>query len=406
MQPDTSGHLKMALHDHPMWRKPQHHQDLDPTHDHVHWTELFYDLIHVVTIFLLGNYLSSHLDLQGLLVFAGVFVALWYAWGELSMFNSIHVSTDVWHRVIMSVMICTLMFMAASIPAIDGGGWMFFALGFAANRAILAMLYLRARRIDESGQSVSSEQVRNFAVFAVLFAITAFLPKPFAFWTFAAAMLATQLLYMIPKVSVLRFDRFVPRAGHMAERFAFLTLIVLGEGFFKLVVTLSEKGIYKATPDVLVNFVFGGVSMFVMCWIYFDFVGNGKPRDERPPTVFTWWFSHLVLMLSGVMVGVALAAEVKVGFWEPYPTKYAAIGCFGLAGYIAMLWVLSHVIEYRVASDFGRGDVRLFGIALAIATFFIVPHVPALVGNLFWATALCSQIIVPLTRAWLRIRHE
>ena len=129
----------MALHDHPMWRKPQHHQDLDHAHDHVHWAELFYDLIHVVTIFLLGNYLSHHLDLHGFLVFAGVFITLWYAWGELSIFNSIYVSTDFWHRLIMAVMICTVMFMAAAIPAIEGKGWVFFALGFAANRAMIAL---------------------------------------------------------------------------------------------------------------------------------------------------------------------------------------------------------------------------------------------------------------------------
>ncbi len=396
----------MALHDHPMWRKPQHHHDLDHTHDHVHWTELFYDLIHVVTIFLLGNYLSHHLDVPGFLVFAGVFIALWYAWGELSLFNSIYLSTDVWHRVIMSVMICTLMFMAAAIPAIDGKGWMFFALGFAANRAMLAALYFRARRSNSSTHSMSSEQIRNYIVFSIIFAISAFAPKPYAYWIFAAALVATQVMYMIPKLSVLRFERFVPRLGHMAERFALLTLIVLGEGFFKLVVTLSEKGIYKVTPDVLVNFILGGISMFVMCWIYFDFVGNGKPKDEKSSTLITWWLAHLVLMICGVMVGVALAAEVKVGFWEPYPTKYAAIGCFGLAGYIAMLWVLSRVIEHRVASDFGRWDVRLFGIVLAVATFFIVPNVPSIVGNLLWATALFSQIALPLTRAWVTLRND
>lgn len=167
----------MALHDHPMWRKPQHPQDIDHAHEHVRWTELFYDLIHIVTIFLLANYLSHHLDVQGFLIFTGVFIALWYAWGELCLFNSIYVGTDVWHRVIMSLMICTLMFMAAAIPAIEGGGWMFFALGFAANRAMLAALYLRARRINASSRSMCSEQVRNFAVFAVLFGITAFLPS-------------------------------------------------------------------------------------------------------------------------------------------------------------------------------------------------------------------------------------
>lgn len=396
----------MALHDHPIWRKPQHHQDLDDAHDHVHWAELFYDLIHVVTIFLLGNYLSHHLDLHGFFVFAGVFITLWYAWGELSIFNSIYVSTDFWHRLIMAVMICTVMFMAAAIPAIEGKGWVFFALGFAANRAMIAALYYRARRANSSGDSMSTAQIRNFSVFAVIFAITAFLPAPLAYWVFAAAMVATQAMYMIPGVTVLRFERFVPRLGHMAERFALLTLIVLGEGFFKLVVTLSEKGIYKVSPDVLVNFVIGGVSMFVMCWIYFDFVGNAKPKDKKGSTLVIWWLAHLVLMLCGVMVGVALAAEVKVGFWEPYPTEYAAIGCFGLAGYIAMLWVLQNVIEHRLASDFGRWDVRVFGIVLAIICFFVVPHVPSLVGNLIWGTALLSQIAIPLTRAWTQFRHE
>ena len=389
-----------------MWRKPQHHSDLDHTHEHVHWTELFYDLIHVVTIFLLGNYLSDHLNLQGFLVFAGVFIVLWYAWGELSVFNSIYVSTDVWHRLIMSAMICTVMFMAAAIPSIDGKGWMFFALGFALNRAMIAALYFRARRSNASSRTLCSEQIRNFCIFAVIFAVTAFLPKPLAYWAFAAAMVATQAVYMIPRISPMRFDRFVPRLGHMSERFALLTLIVLGEGFFKLVVTLSEKGVYKVTPDVLVNFIIGGISVFVMCWIYFDFVGNAKPKNEKPNTLVIWWLAHLILMLCGVMVGVALAAEVKVGFWEPYPTKYAAVGCFGLAGYIAMLWVLRHVIEHRLASDFGRWDVRLFGILLAVATFFVVPYVPALVGNLLWGTALFSQIAIPLARGWINLRHD
>lgn len=396
----------MALNNHPMWRRPQHHQDIDHAHDHVHWVELFYDLIHVVTIFLLGNYLSHHLDLHGFMIFAGIFIALWYAWAELSIFNSIYVSTDVWHRVIMSVMICNLMFMAASIPAIEGKGWTFFALGFAGNRALLAFLYYRACRTNLATRTMSSEMVRNFLFFAMIFAVTAFLPKPYAYWAFAVAMVATQAIYMIPRLSVLRFERFVPRMGHMAERFALLTLIVLGEGFFKLVVTLSDKGIYKVTPDVLVNFVIGGVSMFVMCWIYFDFVGNGKAKDDKLSTLVIWWLGHLTLMLCGTMVGVALAAEVKIGFWEPYPTQYATIGCLGLAGYIAMLWLLAHVIEHRVATDFGRWDVRLFGIVMALVTFATVPHVPALISNLLWGTALFSQIIIPVSRAYMTFRND
>ena len=169
---------------------------------------------------------------------------------------------------------------------------------------------------------------------------------------------------------------------------------------------LSDKGIYKVSGDVLVNFIIGGISMFVMCWIYFDFVGNGKTKNNTLATLVTWWLAHLGLMICGVMVGVALAAEVKVGFWEPYPTQYAAIGCFGLAGYIATLWVLQNIIEHRVATDFGTWPIRLFGILVAITCFFVVPYVPTLIGNAIWATALFSQIVIPVIRAWSTFRHE
>ena len=68
--------------------------------------------------------------------------------------------------------------------------------------------------------------------------------------------------------------------------------------------------------------------MFLLCWLYFDTVGGAKPKDRKPSTLVIWWLAHLALMLCGVMVGVTLAAEVKIGFLENYPTSYAALGCF------------------------------------------------------------------------------
>ncbi|MGS4883428.1 low temperature requirement protein A [Roseibium sp. MB-4] len=392
----------MTFRDLPIWRKPQHHHDLDTKSEHVHWAELFYDLIHVVSIFLLGNYLTNNLDLYGFVTFAGVFIALWFAWGELSIFNSIYVSTDVWHRLYMLMMISTVMFMAASIPAIESHGWTYFALGFAANRLIIALLYFRARKTDPDNSPLSQHQARNFSIFAGLFAISAFLPHPLSFWLFAAGIAATQAVYIIPATSVLHLDRFAPRMGHMSERFALLTLIVLGEGFFKLVVTLSEKGIYKVSGDVLVNFVIGGASMFLMCWLYFDTIGSTKPKDGKPSTLVIWWLAHLVLMLCAVMVGVALAAEVKIGFWEPYPLAYAALGCFGLAGYIAMLWTLRRVMDNDQARAVGQGYDQIIGISLAVLCFLVVLHAPSLVGNLIWGAALLSQILLPLGRTRMK----
>jgi len=152
--------------------------------------------------------------------------------------------------------------------------------------------------------------------------------------------------------------------------------------------------------------MYGGIAVFVQCWIYFDFVGNGKPKNHHKWTLVSWWLAHLFLMLCAVMVGVALAGEVKAGFWQPYPLKYGVIGCVGLAGYLLSLLWIQLMIEHRVAHRFATAKVRMFGVILALVTIPILPHVPSLIGNLLWGTALISQIAYPVTRAYFTLSKE
>ncbi|MGY3686679.1 low temperature requirement protein A [Vibrio coralliilyticus] len=391
---------------HPLWRKPKHHLDADSSNDHVHWIELFYDLAHVVSIFVLGNFLSHHLGFSGFAIFAALFTVIWVAWFDLSLFNSIYVSTDVQHRYIMAAQIITIMIMSSAIVHIDGAGWAYFAIGYAINRAIMSLLYFRAKTVEDSETCLPSRMSRNFAIGSVIFFISAFLPAPYSYMVFAAGMVVLAALYVAPKVGVLYSKRFLPRFGHMAERFVLLLLIVAGEGFFKLVITLAEKGIDDVVGDVFVNYAFGGLSIFVLCWIYFDFVGNGKPRDNEPKTFIKWTVAHLFLMLSAVMIGVALSAEVKISFMDQYPFKYALIGCLGLATYLYCLLQIQNVIELRTAHRFATAKVRYIGIALCFVTLAIVSFVPSIVANVVWGAALFSQILIPVRTAFKTLTEE
>ncbi|GHE21458.1 low temperature requirement protein A [Halomonas urumqiensis] len=388
------------LQDFPIWRRPRHHMDVEGASDHVHWVELFFDLIHVVTIFILGNYLSHHLDWPGVLVFSGLFVAIFFAWADCSVYNSLYISTDIPHRVIMAVQIVTMMVIAASIPQISEGGWPYFALGYALNRALTGYLYWRARHLGAERSSLAQEQGRNFFILAGLFALSALLPRPLGYWVFGAGVVLIQLQYMLPVVGTLRFERFVPRLGHLSERFGLLMLILLGEGFFKLVVTLADKGIDKVGAGTLFNLIMGGLSLFALAWIYFDSAGNAKPRSRATGVLLAYWFAHITILWSAVLIGVALAGEVYVGFWEPYPTGYGAIGTVGLAVFLVSLWVLQSLVEGRdITCRYHSGGVRLFGIAGALVVLVIHPSVPSAVGNVVWGMALFSQIGVPLYRA-------
>ena len=197
----------------------------------------------MVIIFLLGNFLSDHLHLSGFLTFAGLFITVWFAWADSSVFNSLYVSTDVKHRLIMACQIVTAMVMAASIPHVLNKGWTYFALAYAANRLITAYLFHRTNQLGVESTKLARSVSRNYFALAIIFATTALMPAPYRYWVFGTAIAAIQVLYMAPKIGVLENKRFLPRLGHMSERFALLLLIVVGEGFFKLVITLSEKGI-------------------------------------------------------------------------------------------------------------------------------------------------------------------
>ncbi len=387
------------MNDIPVRRKPRHHfDDKEATH-HVHWVELFFDLVHVVTIFMLGNFLAQHLDPIGFLAFTGIFLAIFFAWADSSVYNSIYISTDIPHRTIMALQTVTMMVIAAAIPEVLADGWIHFALGFAFNRALTAFLYWRAGCVGAETSLLAKEQARNFFVLAVLFALSAVLPRPLAYWVFGTGIVLIQLQYMLPRVGTLRFDRFVPRLGHISERFGLLMLILLGEGFFKLVVTLSSRGITEVGVDTMVNFVMGGLSLFALAWIYFDCVGNAKAKSRQVSVMVTYWLAHITLMWGAVLIGVALAGEVYVGFMEPYPTGYGVIGSLGLITFLASLWLLQNRVEGRdTTCRYHSGGVRLFGIGAALLLLAIFPFVPSIIGNLVWGIALFSQIVVPLFR--------
>ena len=395
----------------PMWRPPKHHQDLPDAHDHVHWMELFYDLIHVVMIFLLGNYLSHHHDMAGFIAFVMIFVAMWLAWGETSVYNSLYVSTDWIYRLCTAFQTLSVMFMAASIPAIEpslsdpGKGFTYFAAAYGMNRLILGLMYFRAAKSKVESTSLAHEQALRFILLSILFFVAAFLSGATGVLVFVAGVVITQFFYFIPKLTIMRLERFAPRMGHFTERFALLLLIVNGEGFFKLVVTLSEKGIYKVGPEVLFNVSFGGLAVFALTWIYFDFVGNYKIRKGNR-YLYMIWLGHMLLMLAAVMIGVALAGEVYVGFMEPYPVYYGTLGCLGLVLYLFSIFIIQCSVEPQAAHRFANPKVLFAAIGLSLLCFATFRYMPAIFGNLLWASAIILVLPIQILRAYKVLSRE
>ena len=108
-----------------------------------------------------------------------------------------------------------------------------------------------------------------------------------------------------------------------------------------------------------------------------------------------YWFAHIVILWSAVTIGVALAGEVYVGLWEPYPPGYAALGSVGLAFFLASLWALRRTVA-DATDIYHSAGLRLFGIVMALVVLAVHPLVPSIVSNGLWVLALFSQIGVPI----------
>ena len=103
---------------------------------------------------------------------------------------------------------------------------------------------------------------------------------------------------------------------HIAERFALLTLIVLGESVLSATTAIQAAVDGAALTPALLAVVAGGVlALFAMRWIYFDQPAHSLLKSSR--AAFVWGYGHLVIFASDAAMGrsrlsagAALAAVV------------------------------------------------------------------------------------------------
>lgn len=71
------------------WQPPKRLIDREGARQ-VTFFELFYDLVYVVLIAELAHALSGHIDLTGLLGYAFLFVVVWWAWLNGTLYHDLH----------------------------------------------------------------------------------------------------------------------------------------------------------------------------------------------------------------------------------------------------------------------------------------------------------------------------
>ena len=296
------------------WQPPKNIRDREEERS-VTFLELFYDLVYVVLIAQLSHALAEHVNLAGIGGFLFLFLLVWLAWLNGSLYHDLHGNNDIRTRVFTFLQMFTVAAMAVFAHDALGAGSAGFALSFAAYQLVLTWLWWRTGVYDPNHRPLSQPYSLAFLVSTLLFAASAFVPTPWRFYLWGLALVLSLLIPMYnltqgrnnPDVQA-QLDIAFSISPSAVERFGLLTIIVLGEVIVGVVNGVA--GHHHLSLLVGITAALGMLIGIGLWWIYFDFISQHMPIDTRSKTA-GWMYLHVPMTAGIVATGAAVLNVVE-----------------------------------------------------------------------------------------------
>jgi low temperature requirement protein LtrA len=266
------------------------------------WLELFFDLVLVAAVAALADQLLGDRSLQGLAVFAGLFVPVWWVWWGFTWYSSAFNSDDATNRLALLAAMAGIGALAVGIPGAAHAHSSTFAVAYAGLFALLAVLYARAWLLVPAARSLSARYAVGDALGALVWLASLLLREHWRPLLWVAAMIVLMSAPVLAAAS-LPVRSYDPR--HIAERYGLFTLIVLGESVVATVSSLHPVWCTAAVATALLGLAIAAA----IWWLYFD-------RWRAMPAGgigagYVWAQGHLLVFagIASTAVGLELAIE-------------------------------------------------------------------------------------------------
>ena len=283
-------------------RQANHDDGLDSvTPDNMSiWIELFYDLSFVAAILIISAAVAHVHPSSGIIWIVLVFAALWWVWFTTTICANRFHMVDLPHRLLLlfQMLVIVLMAMEARVSVASDSAYL--ALEYGLLLLAVGFMYFRAARLGGSSDSGYAVRLAVLnAVSAACFFVAVLLPESARLILSAAGL----VLLVIPSIIILqRVNDFSDSdEKHLADRMGAFTLIVCGESFVEIAISVSGATINRV--DV-VALVFEFILVFALFTSYFDDIPAAGLNQRR----FGGWASlHLVTQIC--IAGTAVAAS-------------------------------------------------------------------------------------------------
>lgn len=368
------------------WWRPPRKAGEGEEERRVTFLELFYDLVYVVIVSELAHSLATNVTLLSVLGFAFLFVIVWWAWFNGTVYHDTHGNNDIRTRVFTFLQMFTVAAMAVFAHNALGAGSVGFALSYAAFQLILTYLWWRTGVHDPDHRPLSRPYSAAFLLTTLLFIGSVFVPPPFRFYIWAAAMLLSLLLpfctFTLGQKSAAaqgQIERVFTFSPSLVERFGLLTIIVLGEVVVGTIGGVAEQ--LDLNWMVGLTGILGMLIATGLWWIYFDFVSNRQPQPTTTK-VLQWGYLHLPMTAGIVVTGAAVFNIIKHA-GEPLEAgvQWLLVGAVALAMICIALLMQSIKVPEEHLPLYRRGGIITFVSAalILLLAVFKLPIIPLMI---------------------------
>jgi len=375
-------------------------RDPDEQHRVATPLELLYDLTFVVAFGVAGDQFA-HLMAEGhfasgLIGFGFAIFAVCWCWMNFSWFASAYDTDDWVFRVATMVQMVGVIVLALGLPevfhSIDAGHTIdntVTVAGYVVMRLSMIFLWLRAARQDQPRRRTCQTYAITIGVAQVGWVVLLLAHTPAAaFFAWGALLI---LIEMVGPVIAERGKGGTPwHAHHIAERYALLTIITLGEGVIGTVASLGAVvGSQGWNADAVLVAVAGIGLTFGLWWMYFT-VPAGEVLHVYRERVFPWGYGHILIFgsIAATGAGLHVAAlyighQAHIGATATVMTVAIPVGVFAFA--------LFALYAYLVRSGDPFHGVLLAGTAAILALAVLLAFV-----GLPMAVCLIVLMLAPL----------
>lgn len=348
----------------------------DPGEAHRNATplELLFDLCFVVAVSQAATQLhhaigAGHLG-SGVLAYAAIFFAIWWAWMNFTWFASAYDTDDVPYRLLTLVQMAGVLVLAAGVPAAaEAEDFTVMTAGYVVMWIAVVGQWLRAAAQHRAGRPAALRYAGGVAVLQVFWVLRLLLPDPYQHISFALLVVAE---LAVPAWAESRGGPTTWHPGHIADRYGGFTIIVFGEVILAVLVAVQQSLTEHGGSTVLVLIAAAGlIIVFALWWIYFS--GNeAAPLSLR--TALMWGYGHYVVFAAIAALGVGLQVAVDTTAHHAQIGPQAA--ALAVAIPVALVLITIAVLQ------------RLAGTGAVVHPVAVVAAGAAVLGCSFLATVL------------------